>query len=316
MTRAAIWFAALSLVTAWLAVEGSAASAERGWHGNYFPNIVLTTQDGKKVRFYDDLIRGKVVSINFIYTSCGDICPLDTAQLRQVHALLGNRVGKDIFMYSISIDPERDTPAALKRYMRSFDVGPGWTFLTGKRADVELLQKRLGMRPAERGKLKEHDTRLIMGNEKNGSWVKRSPYDDPNILAALLGESLSNYATSGGDAVPYDRAVRVSGVTRGSYLFRTRCDSCHTIGGGDKLGPDLRGVAGARSRDWLVRWIKEPNKMIAEKDPVALDLLARFRNLPMPNLGMNDIDAEALIQYMEQQDKAQHPHPKVESATR
>ncbi len=314
MKSAALWLAALILVTAAFAAEALAANAERGWHGNYFPNVVLTTQDGKKVRFYDDLIRGKTVSINFIYTSCGDICPLDTAQLRQVHALLGDRVGKDIFMYSISIDPERDTPAALKRYMHSFDVGKGWTFLTGKKADIELLQKRLGIRPVELGKLREHDTRLMMGNEKNGSWLKRSPYDDPKILADLLGEALTNYATSHSEGgVSYDRAVEIGAVSRGSYLYRTRCDSCHTIGGGDRLGPDLAGVVASRPKEWLIRWLKEPDKMLAEGDPTATALKKRFRNLPMPNLGLNDIDANALIDFMAEQDKLRAA-PKAASA--
>src|SRR5262245_36851788 len=102
----------------WLpALAANAAPEPDRWHEAYFPNVVLTTQDGKKVRFYDDVLRGKVVSINFIYTNCGDVCPLDTAQLIQVQKLLGTRVGKDVFMYSISIDPEHDTPDRLKRYM-------------------------------------------------------------------------------------------------------------------------------------------------------------------------------------------------------
>src|SRR5258705_1642858 len=75
-----------------------------------FTNTPLITQDGKTVRFYDDLIKGKSVVINFIYTQCGDSCPLETAKLAQVQKLLGDRVGKDIFFYSISIDPKRDSP--------------------------------------------------------------------------------------------------------------------------------------------------------------------------------------------------------------
>jgi protein SCO1 len=280
------------------------APGERGWHRDYFPNVKLTTHDGKTVRFYDDLIRGKVVSINFIYTKCGDVCPLDTAQLREVHKLLGDRVGRDVFMYSISLDPENDTPSALTRYMHNFDVGPGWTFLTGSRADIALLQKKLGIRPPEEGKLRQHDTRLIMGNEKTGSWVKRTPYDDPQLLANMLGVSLSNYAKDPtGPVRPYDDAKEIKNLSQGRYLFRTRCDACHTIGGGDKLGPDLHGVAAARAPEWLKRWLKEPDKMLAEGDPVALALKAKYRNLPMPNYGLGDLDADALIEYMTQEDK-------------
>src|SRR5690242_10787973 len=98
----------------------------------YFGNAPLTTQDGKVVHFYDDLLKDKAVVINLIYTHCSASCPLETAKLAQVQRLLGDRVGKDIFFYSISIDPERDTPKALKAYAQRFHVKPGWLFLTGK----------------------------------------------------------------------------------------------------------------------------------------------------------------------------------------
>lgn len=129
-----------------------AAVADNGspWDGNYFPNVTLVTQDGKAVRFYDDLLRGRMVVINFIYTKCGDTCPLETAKLAQVQRLLGDRVGKDVFFYSISIDPERDTPQELKSYADKFHVKPRWLFLTGEKKDIELIRKKLGQaaRPA------------------------------------------------------------------------------------------------------------------------------------------------------------------------
>jgi protein SCO1/2 len=83
----------------------AASESATPWGGDYFPNTLLTDQDGRQVHFFDDLIKGKVVVINFIFTSCSDSCPLETARLRQVQKLLGDRVGKDIFFYSISIDP-------------------------------------------------------------------------------------------------------------------------------------------------------------------------------------------------------------------
>lgn len=303
-----------AFVSASLAATAMAAApVEAGpdkWHGEWFPNVILTTHDGKKVRFYDDVIRGKVVSLNFIYTNCGDVCPLDTAQLKQVHALLGDRVGKDVFFYSISIDPDYDTPARLRRYMHTFDVGKGWVFLTGKKKDIELIQRKLGIRIVDPKNIKDHDTRLMVGNEKTAEWIKRSPYDDPMVLANLLGDQLQGY-TQGktGTRVSYDQAKKIQNVTRGEYLFRTRCDSCHTIGKGDRLGPDLAGVASSRERKWLMRWIMEPDKMIAEKDPAAIALKAKFRGMPMPNLGLNDIDANSMIDFLLGEDaKAAHPH--------
>ena len=111
------------------------------WGADYFPNLPLVTQDGKTVRLYDDLLKGKSVAINVIYTSCKDECPLETARLVQLQRLLGERVGKDIFFYSITIDPKTDTPAVLKDYAAKFGVGPGWTFLTGKMEDIKIITR-------------------------------------------------------------------------------------------------------------------------------------------------------------------------------
>jgi len=110
----------------------------------HFPNVPLTTHEGRDVRFYDDLLKGKIVTINFMYTSCKDTCPLTTAHLVKVQKLLGDRVGRDIFMYSFTIDPNHDTPGALKSFAKEFRVGPGWLFLTGKDEDLELLRVKLG----------------------------------------------------------------------------------------------------------------------------------------------------------------------------
>src|SRR5580765_3024325 len=119
--------------------------ADSRWGANYFPNIELTTQDGKTVHFYDDLIKGKMVAIDLIYTTCQYSCPLETARLAQVQKMLGDRVGKDIFFYSITIDPDRDTPKVLKEYAEKYHIGAGWTFLTGKKADIDRISKKLGL---------------------------------------------------------------------------------------------------------------------------------------------------------------------------
>ena len=103
------------------------------WGKDYFPNTALINQDGQTLHFFDDMIKDKVVAINFIFTSCTDSCPLETARLLQVQKILGDRVGKDVFLYSISIDPETDTPEVLKKYAEKFRIGPGWQFLTGTR---------------------------------------------------------------------------------------------------------------------------------------------------------------------------------------
>jgi protein SCO1/2 len=280
--------------------------AQQQWHRGYFPNAVLTTQDGKKVRFYDDVIKGKVVAINFIFTRCGDVCPLDTAALRRVQKLVGPRMGKDVFFYSISVDPKNDTPAALKKYMRNFDVGPGWTFLTGRPEDIALIQRKLGIKPVSPSNLSAHDTRFVLGNETIARWVKRTPHDNPHVLAHILTRDLPSpgKARDNSPRASYAKAERVQGMGKGETLFMTRCSACHSIGGGNgRLGPDLAGVTDRRPRPWLLRRIKEPDKMRAARDPATMALVARYPNTPMPNLRLSDTDVAQVIDYLAEESR-------------
>lgn len=109
-----------------------------------FTNAVLRTQDNKEVRFYDDLIKGKQCVINMMYAECHGACPLVTTVLKRTYRDLKDRMGKDIFFYSISVKPQDDTPEALKHYaeMRNADL-PGWYFLTGDAYDIETIRFRL-----------------------------------------------------------------------------------------------------------------------------------------------------------------------------
>ena len=93
--------------------------------GRLLPNIILHTHDNQSLRFYDDLLRGKVVLINFFYVTCGDICPLMTANLVRVQAALGERLGREVCMYSMTLDPQTDTPEALQQYAEGYGVKPG-----------------------------------------------------------------------------------------------------------------------------------------------------------------------------------------------
>ena len=138
-----------------------------------FPNVVLTTHDGKQVRFYDDLIKDKFVTINMMYSTCKATCPLTTANLVRVQNLLADRIGRDLFMYSITLDPKQDTPEVLNAYAKTFGVGPGWKFLTGNPDDIERLRRRLGFAWAnqEMDKNKDfHTGNLRYGNEPLMVW--------------------------------------------------------------------------------------------------------------------------------------------------
>ena len=138
-----------------------------------FPNVVLTTHEGKQVRFYDDLIKDKFVTINMMYSTCKATCPLTTANLVRVQKLLGDRVGRDLFMYSITLDPNQDTPEVLNAYAKTFGVGAGWKFLTGNPDDIEQLRRRLGFAWAnqEMDRNKDfHTGNLRYGNEPLMLW--------------------------------------------------------------------------------------------------------------------------------------------------
>jgi protein SCO1/2 len=140
----------------------------------YFPNVVLTTHEGKKVRFYDDLIKNKIVTINFMYADCAGICPGVTANLVEVQNALGKRVGRDIFMYSITLKPEHDTPKVLKEYAKMHGVKPGWLFLTGDPKDIELLRRKLGftnLDPKLDADKSQHIGNVRYGNEARQLWA-------------------------------------------------------------------------------------------------------------------------------------------------
>jgi protein SCO1/2 len=119
-------------------------SSRKDLQERYLPNFELTTHEGKKVRFYDDLVKDKIVVINFMYADCKGKCPVITANLLQVQKLLGERVGRDIFMYSITLNPKKDDANALNHYAMMHGVKPGWLFLTGKPDEIDTLRRKLG----------------------------------------------------------------------------------------------------------------------------------------------------------------------------
>jgi protein SCO1/2 len=276
-----------------------------GDESSHFPNVELITQDGEKVHFYDDLIKGKIVAIDLIYTTCHYSCPLETARLVQVQKNLGDRVGKDIFFYSISIDPDNDTPEALRAYMKQFHVGPGWTFLTGKKEDIIFLGRRLGLYTTPSVNADGHVAHLLIGNDAIGQWVRSSALDNPSFQARMIGEFLDNFKHDNpAQQVGSTDGSPLKNFDKGKYLFGRDCVACHTIGHGDKIGPDLLGVNHVRSQQWLTRIIQHPDRLIEEKDPIATALLKKYR-VRMPNTYIGDVDAGYIIRYIEQQTAAQ-----------
>ena len=265
------------------------------WGANYFPNVALTTQDGKTVRFYDDLIKGRSVAINFIFTDCTEVCPLETANLVNVYTELGSRAGKDVVFYSISIDPKRDTPEVLKAYAGKF--GATWLFLTGKEEDIRLLGRKLGVlrdRDAKAGS--HHAAQLMLGDEPKGQWQRNSAVDNPGFLAARMGTFFGWRDTA--PQKSYAEAAPVVGHN-GQRLFVSKCSACHTVGEGDKVGPDLAGVTKRRSRVWLTRYIAEPDALLAAGDPIAAALFHQYKQMRMPNLKLGSSDVADIVLFLE-----------------
>lgn len=155
----------------------------------YFPNVTVVTHDGRRVKFYDDLIKDKVVLLNFIYAECEGICPTVTSNLVRLQKTLGDRVGRDIFMYSLTLQPEHDTPEVLRDYAKMHGVAPGWQFVTGAPADLELLRRSLGFvdpDPVLDKDKSNHLGNLRYGNERLQLWGACNPFgDQESILRAI-----------------------------------------------------------------------------------------------------------------------------------
>ncbi|MBS1159170.1 MAG: electron transporter SenC [Proteobacteria bacterium] len=188
-------FLGLGLAAPALSVPGRSLAAterprSRAAQAGYLPNIPLLAHTGERFRFYDDLIRERTVLFNFFLVSCSEgRCPLATAKLRAVQDLLGERMGRDVFFYSISLQPEVDTRQVLKEYAEAFDVKPGWLFLTGKKADIELLRRSQGFvdNDPERDKdLSNHVGMARYGNDRLERWGAVSVNSEAENIASTF----------------------------------------------------------------------------------------------------------------------------------
>ena len=135
----------------------------------YFTDVELINQDGKKVHFYSDVLKGKTVIVNAFFTSCTSVCPPMNRNMEKIQEALGDRVGRDVFLVSMTVDPETDTPARMKEYAKKFHAGPGWLFLTGKKENLDWALYKLGQYVETKD---DHQTVLIIGNEPTGLWKK------------------------------------------------------------------------------------------------------------------------------------------------
>jgi protein SCO1/2 len=147
------------------ASAGDAQSAAQ----KYFSDVELINQNGERMRFYSDLLKGKVVVVNSFFGTCTSVCPPMNRNLEKVQEAFKDRIGKDLYIISISVDPEVDTPPLLKDYAAKFHAVPGRFFLTGKKENVNWALYKLGQYVEDKN---DHQTIIIIGNERTGMWKK------------------------------------------------------------------------------------------------------------------------------------------------
>lgn len=135
----------------------------------YFTDIPLVTQDGESLRFYNDLLKNKVVIIHSFFSSCKSSCPVSMRLMAGVQERFNEKMGKELHILSISLDPETDTPLKLKNYAEELDVGPGWQLLSGDKQNVDLALNKIGHYVAD---IDSHKNTIIIGNEATGLWKK------------------------------------------------------------------------------------------------------------------------------------------------
>ncbi len=199
MTTGMICWLALAAAPASLAQSADSATAataeqEEERARNYFTNLELINQDGETVRFFDDVLKDRVVVINFIFTNCEGACPLITHKLTLVRDRMEGQIGNPLRFVSLSLDPARDTPAALKEFAKTHHADhDGWVFLTGKPENLEYIIKRLGQFTDD---VEAHSTMMLAGNVSAAHWMKILPHEQPPAIAEKLQMLIGNNESS------------------------------------------------------------------------------------------------------------------------
>jgi protein SCO1/2 len=149
----------------------------------YFGDVKLVNQDGQEMRFYSDLLQGRTVIIDAMFTDCTGACPVMSGTFAKIQDHLGDRLGKDVLLLSISVDPVNDTPARLKEYAARFHARPGWYFLTGSKENVETALRKLGQWVDTR---ESHQNLFLIGNDRTGLWKKAFGLAKPEEILAIV----------------------------------------------------------------------------------------------------------------------------------
>ena len=152
------------------------------------PDVELLDQNGRKIHFYTDLVKGQTVVINFIFTTCTTICPPLGATFARVQKELGDKVGRDVRFISISVDPATDTPERLKAWGAKFHAADGWTFVTGNKPEVDKLLNALGASTARR---EDHSPTILIGNDAYGTWTRTYGLANTSRLVQIINDAIA-----------------------------------------------------------------------------------------------------------------------------
>ncbi len=155
------------------------ATAEEERARKYFTDLPVVTQHGQELRFFTDVLKDRVVLVSLFYTNCTGMCPVTNNKLAEVQEILGDDVGKDVFIVSITLDPQNDTPDVLKDYAAKFQAGDGWLFLTGDEQDLKTITYRLGQTNSQ---IETHVPYIMLGNVKIARWAKILPNVPPAAI--------------------------------------------------------------------------------------------------------------------------------------
>jgi len=147
------------------------------------PDLSLLDQQGRKINFYSDLVKGKTVAINFIFTTCTTICPPLAATFAKMQKLLGDRLGKDVYLISVSVDPITDTPERLRAWGEKFGAKQGWTFVTGEKTEMDKLLKALN---AYTARIEDHSPMILIGNDAKSNWTRAYGLAPPAKLMNII----------------------------------------------------------------------------------------------------------------------------------
>ena len=205
-TRCTLLLATLALASLlWTATLAADAASDR----TYFTDTVLVNQDGQEMRFYSDLLAGKVVVIDTFFTSCQGVCPVLIKNFLSLQQSLGDRLGKDVVLISLSVDPETDTPAKLEEFADGIGARKGWYFLAGEKANLDVVLRKLGAWVEHK---EGHSPVVLVGNLRTGLWKKAmgmAPADQfVGIVSSVIEDQGPTAAVDSATVEPAAKAGR------------------------------------------------------------------------------------------------------------